>query len=377
MPSMIEARARFRSWFVEHAVPFQRAFAKDDVYGGFHERLTVDAKPVSMPRRARVSARQLYAFSQLAQDGMETIDLAKHAWEFLSSRHLRPTGEVVSTFDPESGVESETFDLYDYAFVLFSLSVVPNEILPRADAAARATAILDYILPRWKPPIAGFEEASPRRLPLRANPHMHLFEASLSWMAGDDADSRFSDLADEIAELCLARFIDPRSSALRELFDGDWEILDDADVNLVEPGHQYEWAWLLFRWGNLRSRPEAVSSALRLAELAERRGMNSDGLVASTLTPTLEIADPTARLWPHTEQIKFWSRLYLSSNEVEEEVSRGNATVSCERLFRFLDHPASGSWWENIGEGGQPHAEPARTSSLYHIVGAYCELLRN
>ena len=51
--------------------------------------------------------------------------------------------------------------------------------------------------------------------------------------------------------LALTRFIDPETGVLREFFDADWRAPGGED-GLVEPGHQFEWAWLLQRWGRLR-----------------------------------------------------------------------------------------------------------------------------
>ncbi len=82
---------------------------------------------------------------------------------------------------------------------------------------------------------------------------MHMLEAALAW---DEAapDPLWRDLADEIAELCLSRFLHSETGALLELFDGDWNPLSEGDQAAVEPGHQFEWAWLLARWGRLAGR---------------------------------------------------------------------------------------------------------------------------
>ncbi|WP_414898716.1 AGE family epimerase/isomerase [Rhodovulum sp. YEN HP10] len=362
--------AAFRHWIGTQALPFQARRVRDAA-GGFHERIAVDGHPVAMPRRARVAARQLYAFSRLAGAGFgsDSIRLAGHARDMLLGAHIRPDGRIA----PLAG-GPEGYDLYDIAFCLFALAAAPGAVLPRIRARAFATQILTRLEAGWRHPAAGFEEAMPRRLPLRSNPHMHLFEASLEWLATGPCDPRFEALADEIAGLCLARFLDPATGALRELFDGDWQIAPGAE-NAVEPGHQYEWGWLLLRWGTLRGRAEARAAGLGLIDLAETRGLNADGLAASLLDPALAMAEPTARLWPQTERIKAWAlRARLAGTPDAARTARARAAEACRGLLRFLDHPLPGSWWENLAEGGRPLAEPARTSSLYHIVGAFLEL---
>ena len=49
------------------------------------------------------------------------------------------------------------------------------------DGPARAAMLRDEMTHGWGHPGRGFEEAQPRSLPLKANPHMHLFEAALAW----------------------------------------------------------------------------------------------------------------------------------------------------------------------------------------------------
>ncbi|RBO52277.1 AGE family epimerase/isomerase [Rhodovulum sp. BSW8] len=370
MTDLSETTAALRLWLEAEVLPLQAGQVRDEA--GFCERLAPDGKPVDLPRRAMVAARQLFAFSRLMGAGLGGSRprlLANHARDALLAEHLAPDGAVL----PIAG-GGAAFSLYDVAFCLFALAAAPEAVLPRARAEALAARILTRLDALYRHPEAGFEEARPRRLPLRANPHMHLLEAALEWIDSGPCDPRFEALADEIAELCLARFIDPGTGAQRELFDGDWRIADGPG-NAVEPGHQYEWGWLLLRWGVLRDHALAQAAGRRLIDLAEAHGLTADGLAASLLTPGLAIEDATARLWPQTERIKAWAlRARLAPRPAEAALAEATAVEACLGLMRFFLHPLRGSWWENLGPGGAPRPEPARTSSLYHIVGAYHEL---
>ena len=75
-----------------------------------------------------------------------------------------------------------------------------------------------------------------------------------------DGDPAWRAMADGIAELCLERFIDPASGALREFFAADWTPAPGVEGRIAEPGHHYEWAFLLDRWARLggRERPAAA-----------------------------------------------------------------------------------------------------------------------
>ena len=112
-------------------------------------------------------------------------------------------------------------------------------------------------------PLGGFVEDRAGAPPQRSNSHMHLLEAALAWTAIDD-DPAWRRLADRIAALCLQKFVDPASGALREFFVADWSPAPGVEGRICEPGHHYEWAFLLDRWARLtgRSKPEAVARHL-------------------------------------------------------------------------------------------------------------------
>jgi mannose-6-phosphate isomerase len=135
--------------------------------------------------------------------------------------------------------------LYDQAFVLLGFAGA-HEALAEQSAHDNARELLARIGATLRNPAGGFEESAPRRLPLLANSHMHLLEACLEWMNHDN-DRAWSELAEEIVELALQRFQDPASGFMREFFNADWTATPGADADVVEPGHQYEWAWLLLR----------------------------------------------------------------------------------------------------------------------------------
>ena len=121
----------------------------------------------------------------------------------------------------------------------------------------------------------------PATLPLQSNPHMHLFEAALAGCEVCSESSLWKPLADEIAELALTQFIDAGSGALREFFDARLEAGAGLEGRIVEPGHQFEWAWLLLRWGGEQN-PRARAAALKLIEVGEQHGVRN-GLALNSL----------------------------------------------------------------------------------------------
>lgn len=372
-PAMDAARAQLRAFLFDTSLPLWAGRGVDRQAGGFVERLTPAGEPTADPRRARVVGRQVFAFATAERWGWggPARDVVRHGVAALEGRHLDAQGAIIPLVDGGGRPLSTAFDLYDHAFVLFGLAAA-HEIGERPDAlSARADAILAQ-MQAFRHPVRGFEEAMPRTLPLKANPHMHMFEASLAWQ-GTAGGAQWGGLADEVAELCLSRFLSPDTGALREFYDGDWAALTDHDGSVVEPGHQFEWAWLLARWGLMRRRADAVAAARRLVDLAETHGVDpTRDLALNELNSDLTVRDDRARLWPQTERIKAHVAMAaLAATEEDREAALGRAARAIRGLLRFFDHPVPGAWWEHIDVRGAPMVEPTRASSLYHIMCAF------
>lgn len=366
--------ATLRSWLFHRALPLWWQIGADRLAGGFYEKLDPAGNPVEEPRRARVVARQLFAFSTAARMGWEgpAPDAIDHALSSLRGLHIDDAHRLIPLRSHDGRILSHDFDLYDYAFALFGLAAAASSGV--ADAEQTAGALLQTML-RWKHPVAGFEESIPRALPLKANPHMHMLEACLAWEHVSD-QRHWRQLADEIARLALSHFIHPTSGALHEFFDGNWNKLNDPDIDIVEPGHQFEWAWLLLRWSRSRHHPGAAIAAHRLAAIAEENGVDQRrGLAIDGLNAHLEPVQMVSRLWPQTERIKAWALAAVLADTADaQERALDRANEAASGLLRYLDHPVPGSWWENINPDGTPQREPARASSLYHIICAIAEL---
>src|SRR5262249_16623231 len=171
--------------------------------------------------------------------------------------------------------------------------------------------------------------------------------------------------ADGIASLCLEKFIDPASGALREFFADDWSPAPGVEGRICEPGHHYEWAFLLDRWTRLTSRnePEVVP---RLIAFADSRGIDARrGVAVNAVLVDGSIHDPVARLWAQAERI----RAYLARRRAHDEVA-----AAIKGLRRFLDTPTQGVWFDRLAPDDVFFLEPARATSLYHIVRPVAEL---
>jgi mannose-6-phosphate isomerase len=206
-----------------------------------------------------------------------------------------------------------------------------------------------------------------------SNSFMHLFEASLAWHEAD-GDPEWLVMADHIVTIARSRFIDPRSGAVREFFNRDWTPAAGIAGRLVEPGHQYEWAWLLLRWCARAECDDAAAVAKHLIEVAEAHGVDAQrGAVISSLLEDFSVHDPVARLWSQTERIK---AACLAAVVTQDERYWKIALDAINALRRYLQTPVRGLWRDRWNADGSFVDEPAPASSFYHIVCALVELDR-
>lgn len=350
-PRIVAARDALVGWLLDHAFPIWWRPGADLEGGGFHDSLDRAGSPVAGAKRARVQARQVYAYRVAGELGWPGPWRAAmdHGLEFLDRRHKRSDSLYRTRVTPD-GADDEV-DLYDQAFVLLALAQVPRE--------SDAVALLER-LPQDG--AGGFAELAGGDL--RANPNMHLFEAALAW-AETGAPGPWRDMAAGQARLALTRLIDPETGAVSEFYGYRWEAPSDRRV---EPGHQFEWAWLLMRWSQMAGDAAALAAALRLIELGERAGVDPDRNVAvNALDGDLLSTDLGTRLWPQTERL----RAHLLAGAVTGDPACWDLALrSADDLWKFLDVPTPGLWRDSL-EGPDP---PAPASSLYHIVGAIRQL---
>jgi mannose-6-phosphate isomerase len=363
------------SWLVQHAYPCWWSRGVDHVRGGFQESLRLDGEPSGETRRARLYPRQIYAFSVAAELGWSgpALDAVRQGLNALLADYRRPDGLYRGLVAPNGATLVERAVLYDQAFMLLGFAGA-YQALDDSSALGHACDLLARINATLRNPHGGFEESAPPSLPLLANSHMHLLEACLEWMDRDN-DRVWSELAEEIVELALRRFHDPACGFIREFFNRDWALTLGDDSDVVEPGHQYEWAWLLLRWSQRVHNPRAHQLALHLIDRTEDRGVDrARGVAVNALYSDGRARDPRARLWPQAERIK---AACLAQEITHQQRYAEIATEATRSLLKYLDTPTPGLWRDTMDESGAFVEQLAPASSFYHIVSAGLQLQRS
>jgi mannose-6-phosphate isomerase len=358
------AQRHFRAWLLEAALPLWWSVGADHGGGGFLEALDADGRPAlsTAPRRARVQARQVYVYATAAALGWDGPwrQAARHGLDFLTAHYLRGPGAVAKSVAPDGAPGDESIMLYEQAFAILALCAVA-QIDPEAERArVLADRFREALAPRLH--LGGYLEGGDQ--PWQANAQMHLLEAALAWEQAGRTEWRA--VSDAIARLALTRFIDPERGVLREFFDDRWRPAAGDSGRLVEPGHQFEWAWLLALWGRLRGEPGAGAAARRLYSAGLAGIDRARGVAVDALWDDLSLRDGAARLWPQSE----WLRTALLFGDV------GEATRAAQGLWLYLQTPARGVWRDKLRPDGGFVDEPAPATSLYHILGACLALFR-
>jgi mannose/cellobiose epimerase-like protein (N-acyl-D-glucosamine 2-epimerase family)/glycosyltransferase involved in cell wall biosynthesis len=366
MNELVSEATALRRWLFDAALPLWWKVAADRSRGGFGEAIDLEGKVKTQPHRARTIARMAFCYCEAGRLGWDGPwrDAAQHALAYLREHFVGADGAVASVVDLDGRIIDPVFELYDQAFALLAYASGHRAFGETAGWHRQAVVLRARLEQSYAHPLGGFWEDRNARLPQRSNPHMHLLESALAWIAIDD-DPAWRRIADGITRLCLEKFIDPASGALCETFTDDWSPAPGIEGRICEPGHHYEWAFLLDRWAQLAGRkpPQAAS---RLIAFADAHGIdpNRDVAVGAVLVDGT-MHDPVARLWAQAERI----RAYIAERRPHFEIAG-----AIKGLRRFLATSTPGLWFDQLAADQRFVAEPARATQLYHIVGAVTEL---
>lgn len=369
MNTELTDRARkAQAWLFDAALPLWAARGFDAKTGIFHEKLDAALNPAPGPRRVRVQARQTYVFALAGKLGWSGAwrPLVEAGFAVIDRQARADAGAVGHLLDARGRLMDARRDLYDQAFALFACAAAAPVV---SGASKRAGEIADFIDKHWKSSQGGYAEGEVEPpLPRRQNPHMHLFEAALA-LHEATAAPRWRSLAEQMIHLFDTHFFDAGPGVLREFYDSDWKPAPGEKGELLEPGHHFEWTWLLARWAEA-SGADTRAAGDRLYEYGKASGIGAHGAAIDAVLLDGSVKSAAARLWPQTE----WLKAALA--RVERGGDPQEAVTAYDALARYLDRPAQGLWADRLGADGVFVDEPAPASSFYHIALALAELIR-
>lgn len=366
---------RALDWFFDRALPWWAENSWDKQYGGVVEAFDFQGNDAALPfKRLRVTARQAYVFSHAHIMGWsDGLDLAERCVRYLTDETWR--GDAFGfprRLMREGAVLDGTIDLYDHAFALFGFAWHA-----RATGSAHSRdwiyRTMDFIERKLRHPSGrGFIHQLPLEGPRLQNPHMHIAEASLAAFE-TTGDNRFRDIARETVDLFRGHFFDKESGALYESFTEDLDRVPGPDGAIIEPGHQFEWSWIL---NALRPHLTVdVAPEIRaLNKYAETRGVDPEtGAVRDAIYDFEVVLTGGSRTWPNTERLKSAIALQDLDGVSAEPVINEALSVL---MYRYLNTTPSGCWMDAFDARARPTAANVPTSTLYHLALAFSELWR-
>lgn len=372
-----------RRWMMETVLPFWADVGVDREAGGFVERLTRDRRPAPDDyKRVRVQARQIYVFSHahLLDAPDWALPAARHGARFLTERCWDAEGGWHHLMTRAGVPRDRRKDTCDHAFVLLAMAWLYRATDDPAvlNWVDRTIGFLDI---RLADGAGGYwEELSPDgttdRLPRRQNPHMHLLEAFLALHAAT-GDAAWLDRARAMVGLFHDRFLDGGTGTLAEFFTADWRPAPGAEGHIREPGHHFEWVWLLLHYRRLTGDDGIVGPAERLYRFALHHGIDAadEGVPATfdAVDETGAVLHGSKRLWPQTEAIKaHLARRELLGDAEAEDGARRHLAMLFER-YVGADHPV---WRDQLARDGREISSHIPASTLYHLFLCIAEAMR-
>ncbi|EIK96477.1 mannose-6-phosphate isomerase [Pseudomonas sp. M47T1] len=318
-----------------------------------YEALDPQHRPMPVLRyRAMACARQLYLFSGL----IEQPGAREHAAALFRSlqKHFHDAehGGWFYSIDAQARPLDRTKDLYTHAFIIFACAHYWQR---SHDSLAESVlnAALSVVATQFSTDDGLYEAAlgedwSPQGAGPLQNPLMHLAEAFLATLAVRDDQVVKAALLD-LCTAMQARFVDAESGLLMEKPCG-------AVDNWWEPGHQFEWFYLLESSPLLQGSPLHASLDQAFAP-SERMGVK-DGGVLSMLDVDGGVRDATQRIWAQAEYLR--ALTLRSDGPVAKQLQ-----VLRERFLH------GDGWYECRDAGGEVSRKDMPSTTPYHLATCY------
>jgi len=314
-----------------------------------------------------VQTRQIYTFSNVGARGWHerAEPLAAKGFDFFLTHACPDHGArgCVHLLSEDGAVLDDRRDLYDQAFLLLACAARWAVARDRRaiELADKTIAFLDREL---RSPHGGWLEDDRGTLPRRQNPHMHLFEAFMALYKAT-GKTAYREYAANIFTLFKQVFYAPAEGVIWEYFDKNFDKQPHANI---EPGHMFEWVWLLEKF-----RTEASTDVTEYQENLFARGvktgetLKSHGFIVNKGSLSGKPPRGNRRLWPQMEYLK--ACLTMAAKGDANARERGGALINALHET-YLSTQIQGLWVDEYDDHGAPVAMDVPASILYHLFEA-------
>ncbi len=242
-------------------------------------------------------------------------------------------------------------DLYEYAFVLFSLSVLYSTF--KEQVISEGIEHVNKLITQ-KFIADDFKALKDQRGVIGQNSLMHLFEAYLGAYRHTQNPS-FKTLAEALYQKIIALFFDHERSLMREYSREDKSAL-------FEPGHSFEWSSLIVEAQALGVDVDIMSDHVGLYQAATKVGINDCGFIRPNLNDASK--DTQYRIWPMLEYMR-----YLAMTANYERLD--NALNIFSTVFLKHNLPI-----EYVDSEGAVGFDDVKSTTGYHLINCWQYMLR-
>jgi mannose/cellobiose epimerase-like protein (N-acyl-D-glucosamine 2-epimerase family) len=351
----------------------------DEARGRSVERLQADLTPAPLGyRRGMVAGRQLFFFSHayrltrdpIYEDRARRVfaDLVNHFWD-------KTNGGWYFSLNDDNTPHDATKDLYHHAFIMLGLAHY-LAIFADKDSLDWLCKTNELVFRHFSLPGGWFAPSTTRDWAilgrnLEQNPHMHLLEAYLSSYKVT-RDDTFLKCSTHIMSIYTEILRTPDGSKVLEHLDEDGQPSGE-EGNLIQPGHLYEWYWLVNEYADIAGLPAYRAACTPIVGWADRWGVDPGaGGIYDMVDTGGNIVSHRKRIWPVTECIKALVTLARSSGGEQSYETLAQWITFIDEKYCTVD----GAWHEYLNQSLKPDCDYMPLSTPYHVAMAALEVER-
>jgi mannose-6-phosphate isomerase len=374
-----EAAQKFVSYVLGDMAAIWAGTGWDEAGKHGFEQLQADRTPSALGyRRSMVVGRQLFFFAQAWRVTGDTILAARAHALFTDLIHRFWDNEHGGWFfalGDDGKPPNATKDLYGHAFVMFGLAHY-GSIFQKPEAIDWARRTNELVKRHMSLPQGWYAQTATRDwalldTALEQNPHMHLLEAYLSLHAASGDASYLADARNMVA-IYTERLRSPDGAKVLEHFDING-VPQPQKGRLIQPGHLYEWYWLLNEYADSAGLAAFKASCAPLLAWADAHGVDAHhGGIYGQVDADGSVVNDRKRIWPATECIKAYATLSRQTGDsaVYATLSKWIAHIS------DVYFTGSGGWHEYVRRDLTPDSDIMPASTPYHVAMAALEVER-
>lgn len=359
--------------------PFWLEYGVDEI-GGFQERLKTTLKPhrEENKKRVLVQFRQCFVFAMAFElTGKEDYLRNSHrGLEFALTHYWdEEKSGFIHARDVELEVLSANRNLYDHAFALFSMAHY-YKVTKSEDILEWIGKTHNFIQAKFKKTVGYSEYLDENNCEIPSereqNPHMHLLEAYLALYEVLE-NEEYLNCAKELLDLFTNKMVDEKGGVV-EFFTEDFEKYDPVKGNIIEPGHCFEWAWLLGEYERLSGNTEYRDTMEKVYSFGYDFGWDTEfGGIYNEVNRDGEATKTAKRIWPETEALKAHLCLYRIKQD-EKYLERAKAQKDFTLKYRLNEN---NSWKEHLSRDLKDETDLHPSTTAYHLLMGFLEWIKN